>query len=128
MSKRSTTCAAMTLALVIQSTGVKAETLPDTVFGAGAVSCGQFAEHYQRDPSGAELYYLSWAQGYVSGFYTFAAVASGMTSDELAKQPFFQKSMDPQVWFLHIRRFCDDRPLASFYEAGTDLLQNLRAK
>lgn len=131
MSKRGTTCAAMTLALVILSTGAKAENLPPTIFGAGTMSCGQFAEYYQRDPDGAQLFFFSWVQGYISGFFTFAAfaaVASGMTSDELAKQPFFRKSMDPEVWFLHIRRFCDNRPLASVYEAANDLMEKLRAK
>lgn len=125
MSKRGRTCAAMTLALVILSTGAKAQNAPKTIFGAGAASCGEFAEIYQRDPDGAQLYYFSWVQGYLSGVYTFA-VASARTPGKLER--LLPSSVDHEEWFRHMRRFCDARPLANIYEAAFDLMQKLRRK
>jgi hypothetical protein len=41
---------------------------PAGTTGLGATTCGEFAEHYTKDPNLADLMYGSWAQGFMSGW------------------------------------------------------------
>lgn len=84
-----------------------------TFTGAGAFTCGQFAEKYRQAPKVVEGIYFGWAQGFMSGLNasTFA--------DHSPSRDLTSMSNESQQSFL--RSYCNDHPLTSFYEAALQL-------
>jgi hypothetical protein len=74
---------------------------PYAAMGAGASSCAKFAQDYQKDPSNFEMFYFSWAQGWMSGFNIVGNVRD-LNSIELDAQE------------RYIRIFCNEHPLDNY--------------
>jgi hypothetical protein len=87
--------------------------------GAGALSCAQYAEGYRQTPRLADAVFLSWTQGYISGFNE-RGVGDGVYVDMGAK------TSDEMLRFL--RKYCNDRPLADFVDAAQELLKSLKVR
>lgn len=87
--------------------------------GAGAVTCGKFAQYYAEAPEIIETVYFTWAQGYVTGF---ARSLGAMGAKDLDLRPpgFGEKE---QKHF--VREYCTNRPLADYSEAAAALLQEI---
>jgi hypothetical protein len=77
------------------------------------MSCSEFAEFYQKEPSRAESVMFSWAQGYMSGINERGSPRKNIAGMPLDKQK------------QSIRVFCDQRPLANVYDAVRDLYLQL---
>jgi hypothetical protein len=88
--------------------------------GLGSQTCAQFAEQYRAAPEHADLAYMSWAQGFMSG-WNFALIDSKNTYRNLDALTF-----DAQA--THLRQFCNNHPLASFVQAVIDLFNSLPLK
>ena len=76
--------------------------------GAGAQTCGEFAEHYRIDSGDAETGYFSWAQGFMSA-WNIPIILDDGTYTDLDDSRF---NIDAQQ--SHIRSYCDEHPLASY--------------
>jgi hypothetical protein len=102
--------------LLMCSGGVAAADAPMSGRGMGASSCREFAQRYTIEPTVFESSYFSWAQGAMTGLNLGSLKSSGtyrnLNGDVSAQQ-------------ARIRRFCDQRPLASFFEAVIDLYNSL---
>jgi hypothetical protein len=88
--------------------------------GVGTRTCAEFAKDYQQTPTASEQFYFTWAQGFMSAHNSLVA----------GKQ---MANLNPPVYDLgtqmaHIRRFCDQRPLASYMEAVMELIDVLRTR
>ena len=88
-----------------------------TMSGAGMSTCAEFARYYRKDPDLFESYYFAWAQGYMTGLNVAMLVAKKPMQDVEAWPVSKQR--------LHIRTFCDQRPLATFVEAAKSLFEAL---
>lgn len=99
--------------LALLATTSVAEEEVGTIAGAGWVSCGEYAQRYQRNPTGTEDYVYAWAQGYMSGLNYAGAIRKNLRGMSIDKQK------------EHIRAFCDQRPLANVVMAIRDLFERL---
>jgi len=91
------------------------------VMGAGSRTCAEFAKDYQQTPTYSEQFYFAWAQGFMSAHNFFMVAGKQMAN------------LNPPVYDLgtqmaHIRRFCDQRPLALYMEAVMELIDVLRTR
>jgi len=77
--------------------------------GVGMTSCAEFAQKYRDDPNFAHTLYFVWAQGFMSGLNLMQLALKGPMHD-LNGWPFSQQQ-------LHIRTFCDQRPLSTVAQA-----------
>lgn len=87
------------------------------VQGLGATSCAEFAQLYKRDPKSTELYFFTWAQGYMSGL-NMGLLAS--------KQPAKELGSETNDQTLALRTYCSDNPLKTYMDAVLDLWKSLR--
>jgi len=87
--------------------------------GVGAISCGELAENYRRDPSNVENMMLVWAQGFMSGA-NINQTPPGEYRDMAAM------TLDDQTALL--REYCDKHPFAKFINAAMDLYFKLPLK
>ena len=85
--------------------------------GWGTVTCGAFAQMYKDNPQFVEDHLFDWAQGMMSGMN-----ARSLTVGEGSRN-LDSLSLDRQRRAL--RAFCDQRPLANYYEAVIDLYTSL---
>lgn len=92
---------------------------PYAVMGLGAGSCGKFAEMSRLDPSQAELDYLSWAQGFMSGL-NMQKIISNVHS---ITKNLNGISIESQKWML--RKYCNDHPLGEVETAVMQLYFSL---
>jgi hypothetical protein len=86
------------------------------IAGAGALTCGQFANHYAKNPQ-VELSYFAWAQGFMSSMNVSRADSPSPAYRDLSGPIEFQMSQ--------IRIYCDDHPLAQYSDAVFDLFGSL---
>jgi hypothetical protein len=86
--------------------------------GAGTRTCGQFAEAYRASPEVNELFYFSWAQGFMSGRNSVLAENNQLIRD------LASLSMDEQQSF--IRHYCNQFPLDLYYSAVIKLHNSLK--
>jgi hypothetical protein len=74
--------------------------------GVGARTCGEFGADYKRNPSAADLIYMSWAYGFLS---------SQNITNVLERKPMRALPETDRI-DRAIRQDCDRRPLAPFFE------------
>jgi hypothetical protein len=86
--------------------------------GAGAYTCGQFADAYRNDPRGAEDGFFAWAQGYMSGLNEAAM--------DRKKLPIDMESMPTTAQEIAIHAYCDRHPLMPYYEAVLSVYNALK--
>ena len=89
--------------------------------GAGATTCGEFANFYRSDTE-IENYYLSWTQGYLSGLNFFVYERS----DHFLNLKPAAFNVEDQKSFL--RRYCADNPLRYYEEAVIELIKQIKAQ
>ncbi|MGY0574038.1 hypothetical protein ACTGJ9_025660 [Bradyrhizobium sp. RDM12] len=87
------------------------------VQGLGATSCAEFAKMYQSDPKNMELYFFTWAQGYMSGL-NMGLLANKQEAKELGAETNDQA--------LALRTYCADNPLKTYMDAVLNLWKTLR--
>jgi hypothetical protein len=85
--------------------------------GVGTTSCAQFAQDYRRSPRTADIVYMSWAEGFMSGWN------AGALSDQKALRDLGVKTAEDES--RAIRYYCDAHPLASFLDAVLDVYFSL---
>jgi hypothetical protein len=89
------------------------------IMGPGAQSCGEFADAYRIDRAQFERQYFSWAQGFMSGMNLGLRALGTVQPKNLATI-----TTDDQM--AHIRRYCNEHPLAEYHEAVIDLFKTFR--
>ncbi|SEG29281.1 hypothetical protein SAMN04488115_104168 [Bosea lathyri] len=87
------------------------------IAGPGMVSCAEFAEAYRRNPGPTEIQFFAWAQGYMSATNEPMRVRNEPTRNLIGIPTASQKQ--------RLRAFCDQRPLANFYQAVRNLYESL---
>jgi len=88
------------------------------VIGPGTATCAQYAASYKRSPSNADAVFMSWAQGFLSGWKS-----SLLTKGERRTKNLSSKT--PEQMAQHIHAFCDANPLKSFFIAALDFHETL---
>jgi hypothetical protein len=88
-------------------------------YGLGVKTCGEFSKSYASDPATMENVYFFWAEGFLSGL-NFMAEANKMPGRTIAGT---NESMTS--YKSHIRDFCAQHPLATYYEAVLDLYDSM---
>jgi len=78
--------------------------------GAGAVSCSEYAEHYRANRQYAELFFGSWAQGFMSGFNAGALLSKSYPLRDLGTAT----ADDLYFW---TGQYCDAHPSAAYEQA-----------
>jgi hypothetical protein len=89
-----------------------------TLMGAGSTSCGDFADHYRSDADFTGVLFFTWAQGYMSGLN----VGPLSTTDNSANLNSIPAEQQQQA----LRTYCNDHPLARYFEAVRDLYGHLK--
>jgi hypothetical protein len=84
--------------------------------GIGLRTCGEFASDYRISPSNESLYF-SWALGFISGA-NVVLLGNGLTAKNT-------RSMSGDDEQQAIRQYCNDHPLASYYQVVIDLFWRL---
>lgn len=84
--------------------------------GAGAVSCGEFAESFRRSTN-SETLFFTWAQGYMSGLNLALKTAGKPIRDLRAREANIQKQT--------IRSYCNSHPLDVYMSAVNALFITL---
>ena len=102
--------------------GFSQEAKTGDIVGSGATSCAEFAKAYRNDPIGAMGSYLSWAQGYMTAI-NFARLSLKSRTPNLGGQTRNLSAWSISEQSARLRMFCDQRPLASFFEAAQDLFE-----
>ena len=74
--------------------------------GLGVSSCAEFAKRYQADPTSFELYYFTWAQGFMSGLNSMSLLEHGTSRD--------LESMPTENQQQQLRDYCNAHPLAPY--------------
>ena len=92
------------------------------VAGAGVTTCAVFASRYKENLEKVEIIYFTWAQGFMSGLNT-GLIASNSETPDLHPNDF-----DTEDQQGHIRHYCDQHPLADYFEATLDLYNEMRQK
>jgi hypothetical protein len=88
------------------------------VIGPGTATCAQYAADYKRNPSNADAVFMSWAQGFVSGWKS-----SLLTKGERDTKNLSSKT--PEQMARHIHAYCDANPLKPFFIAALDFHDSL---
>ena len=105
------------LAIPLLATG---PALAETMFaGAGALSCGEFAQHYRSAPDFSEGLYFAWAQGFMSGLNVNFIRQFNQYKDLSAK------TLDQEQRYL--RKYCDEHPLGNVIDGVIELYGTLPA-
>ena len=91
------------------------------IMGAGNLSCAQFVQMYEGDPSLIEKISFSWTQGFMSAANQAAIAAS--------TQPV---NLVPEEWpvrsqMAFIRDYCASNPSNAYAVAALKLFEQLRA-
>ncbi len=90
--------------------------------GAGAFPCAEFTDQYKENPRKVEGVYFTWAQGFMSGLNAGLVLSDSVTPD------LHPNDFDTEDQRRHIRHYCDQRPLADYFEAVIDLYYEMREK
>jgi len=107
----------VTLSAIIISMATISASAETAFWGVGAKTCGVFANYYKINPKLADDLYFSWAQGFLSGINYKSIVVNGDSRD--------LSSIDIEQQMTHVRKYCDERPLADFIDAVMDLYKDL---
>jgi hypothetical protein len=94
--------------LVASGSSSYAADTPNWAMGVGSQSCAKFAQDYAKDVS-AELFYFTWAQGFMTGLNMVAA---------LDKKNI--RNMGGEIIQLQqqrIREYCSEHPLDDYMQA-----------
>ena len=110
--------AASLVAVPVAAVGAEPSDSELVMMGIGTRSCGEFSEAYQSSPQAAEIAYFSWAQGYMSAANNVAANAVGPGGTYRNRD---LNSMPSVVQQYAIRSYCDQNPLALYFDAVLDL-------
>ena len=84
--------------------------------GPGARTCGEFAFDYRVNRN-TEYTYFDWAEGFMSGMNR-----TDVTNDHTAKNIMALSTADQKQV---IRNYCNEHPLAPYWEAVIDLYNRL---
>lgn len=87
--------------------------------GAGDSSCVEFAEQYKKHKEAMEIFYFSWAQGYLSAHNSWLHYTKRKTLDLNAVPQDNQKQ--------HIRSYCSNNPLKDYVDAVISLFHFIRS-
>ena len=87
--------------------------------GVGTTSCANFASQFRKDPQLAEVIFMTWAQGFMSGLNTQYLPPHASTDLLSTDYP-----SDRQAVF--IRSYCDNHPLKDFVQAVMELWTVMR--
>jgi len=90
--------------------------------GLGVLTCAHFAEQYRESPQAADVAYSSWAEGFMSG-WNWALMDSQHVYRDLGEGA---KTYEVQTLFLH--QYCNNHPLALFFQAVIALFNTLPLK
>lgn len=85
--------------------------------GIGSTSCGEFAKMYSTNPKETELFYFSWAQGFMSAL-NFSNSVSG-------DRVIYRQLKTTKEQMAALRTYCNRHPLADYYEAVLDVYKGL---
>jgi hypothetical protein len=85
--------------------------------GAGNRSCAKYAELKRNFPEEADLAFLGWAQGYMSGINLGGLVQGSHSYRDLSQTP-------EQITFF-LKQYCDANPSANFKDGVIQLLKSL---
>jgi hypothetical protein len=88
--------------------------------GAGAVSCSEYAEHYRANRQYAELFFGSWAQGFMSGFNAGALLSKSYPPRDLG-------AATSDDMFFWTGQYCEAHPLAVYEQAVFAFLSRMPA-
>ena len=120
LSKLRHLAAAAGLFLLIAPDAAMAKSL---LAGAGAFPCAEFSDQYKENPRKVEGVYFTWAQGFMSG------LNSGLLASSDIEAPYLHPNdFDTEDQQRHIRHYCDQHPLADYFEAVMDLYFEMREK
>ena len=92
------------------------------VRGAGTTSCAKFADVVRNYPDEAERAYMYWAQGFMSGMNLSLYFIPDSKRTDLSDSRF-----DTSDQMVHLRSYCDQRPLSDYMSATLDLWKTQRA-
>jgi hypothetical protein len=108
---------ALVLWMLIQPTSSRAE---DTLYtGLGAMTCGKIAQGYRQNPTVFEAMIMSWSQGFMNGVNV--SVKKDVGHRDLG-------AITVEAQKTSLRNYCDDHPLAEFWEAVINLYGKFPAK
>jgi hypothetical protein len=85
--------------------------------GVGAMTCGEFAKTYSKDPGLTEELAYAWAQGFMTATNVAVVTTGGKQFRDLAGDTKMQRA--------YIRSYCDEHPLADFMTAVVELYGTL---
>jgi hypothetical protein len=89
-------------------------------YGIGMQTCGQFSNAYVAHPDVTEDLYFTWAQGFMTGLNFMATVvkvpAREIKGEDMGNMRSYRS---------YIRTFCEEHPMAGYYEGVSSLWRNL---
>lgn len=87
--------------------------------GPGVMTCAEFAKLYQKSSDGAETWFFTWGQGYMT--------ATNQMFLHMGKTPidFSAAPLPDQMTF--VRDYCADHPLDQYVTAIIVLLERFQA-
>jgi hypothetical protein len=88
-----------------------------TAMGVGTQTCGKFVELYRLSSSHAEIIYINWAQGFMTGM-NIQRLASHVPTKNL-------KTVTTEVQQRQLRTYCDQHPLGDFMSGALELYLSL---
>jgi hypothetical protein len=88
------------------------------VIGPGTATCAQYGASYKRSPSNADAVFMSWAQGFLSGWKTSLLTKGDAVTKNLGSKTTEQMQQ-------HIHAYCDANPLKPFFLAAVDFYDTL---
>lgn len=103
--------------------GLQARSENLSVMGAGAITCGQFAAEFRKNPEFVETASFSWAHGFMSGMNVARMLEHKPYRDLNAQTVDYKKAF--------IRDYCNDHPLSTYWMATMylyDSLPSLKSK
>jgi hypothetical protein len=86
--------------------------------GMGTAICAEFVKVYKQNSKDAYGVFMSWAQGFLSG-WNIGALARKESTRNISSKSVQQQER-------HIRSYCDDHPLNDLMEAALDLYLSSR--
>lgn len=83
----------------------------------GTATCGQYGQAYKTSPKNADAVFMSWVQGFLSGWNVGALYRKEPLRD------LSGKSVDEQVRFIQM--FCANNPLLPVFQGAVELYKSL---
>ena len=102
------------LAFSILGGGIRPASAEASIVGAGTQQCGLFLSNLEEAPA-IKDFYVSWMQGFLSGWNVGMFATSGETVDIMGWEGQFR-------WVLN---FCEENPLDTFGLATSSLFTEI---